>query len=134
MIGFADRWIEHTTVQGERRGGGIKPCTPVQLEGGPRQETLLSEELRKAGGVTRNAKGFLGGPPRRLMLAVSIPGGAAEDRHDDLGPKPADNPHYIFEDGVTRPVLPCLVQRLGKAEVVGSSEVLPGPIQPTGRQ
>ena len=71
-------------------------------------------------------------PARRLMLPVPVPRCSAEDRDDDLGPKPPDDPYHVLEDRVPGPVLPGLVNGLGVAEVIGAGEVLAGAIQPPG--
>ena len=68
------------------------------------------------------------------MLAVAVPRRPAEDGHDDLGTKPPDHSDYILEDGVTRPMLPGLVNGLGEAEIVGAGEVLASAIEPARRQ
>jgi hypothetical protein len=65
---------------------------------------------------------------------MAIAWGPTEDRHDNLGPEPPDDPDDILEDGISGPVLPCLINSLGIAEVVRPGEILPGSVQSTRGQ
>ncbi len=135
MIGFPDGSVERSAIEGEGRGAGIEPGAAIQLENRPGHQALFGEELGESAGVPGNSKRLVGRPTRGLMLAMSVARGAAEDRDDDLRPKPANDSDYILENRVPGPVLPGFVHRLGKTEIIGPGEVLAGAIQtPRGQQ
>ena len=97
-------------------------------------QALLPKQLGKARAVASHAIGLLRRPAGRLVLAVAIPWRTAEDRHDDLWPEPPDDPHYVLEDRVPRPVRPRVVERLGEPEVIGAGEELLGAVELPGGQ
>src|SRR5688572_32330819 len=91
MERLAHGWVEHSTVEREGSGSAVKSGAAIELERGPGEQSLLPEKFPKPTGVAGNLKHRLGGPSSRLMLAMSVTRRSAEDRHDDLGPKPADD-------------------------------------------
>ena len=54
---------------------------------------------------------------------------AAEDRDDDLGPEPADDPHDVLEYRILRPMGPGVSQGLREPEIVGPGEELLGAVE-----
>ena len=132
MKRLAHRGIEDAAVEGEGRGHVSNRALRYNLSGS-RAPALLRERAPGTARVPGDSKGLLSGPARGLVLAVSISGGAAEDRDDDLRSKTTNDSDYILENRVPGPVLPGFVHRLGEAEIIGAGEVLACPIQLAGR-
>ena len=132
--GLPDRRVERAASRVSVVAAVSNRVLRYSLSGVQARSPSSSRQLRETGRVARGGERLPRRPARRLVLAVAVPRRSAEDRDDDLGPEPPDDPHDVLEDRVRRPVLPGLVQRLGVAEVVGAGEVLPGAVEPAGGQ
>jgi hypothetical protein len=66
------------------------------------------------------------------MLSVTVPGRAAENRDDDLGPEFPDDGHHVRQQRIARPETECLVGRLGVPEIVGAGEELACAVELAG--
>jgi hypothetical protein len=86
------------------------------------------ELFGETGGIGGGGEGFLGENHGDLVVAVSVGGGAGEDRDDDVGPVAADDPDDVAEDAVVAPLLHGFGGRLAEAEIDGASEELLGAI------
>ncbi len=130
-----DGRVEHASFHRERRGVGVEPGVAVELDRREWRQMFLALELGEAHRIARDAKRLARRPSRGLMLAVPVDRRAAENRDDDLRPKPADHPDDVLEDRVAGPVAPRLVLGLGEPEVVCAGEELAGTIEtPRGEQ
>ena len=134
MIRLANGGIEPATIDHQGRGGAVESGAVIQLERSPGEQPFFVGKLGKAGTVPRLSEPLPRGPTRRLMLAVTVAWGSTEDRDDYLRTIAADDPDYILEHRIARPVIPGVFQGLGESEIVGPGEELGGAIQPSSRE
>jgi hypothetical protein len=134
MVRLPHRGIEDAPFDREGGGGSIETGAPVKLARSEWGQTFLAQQLGKDGRVSRHPKRLPGRPAGRLMLTVAVARRATEDGHHYLRLEPADDPHDILENRIARPVGPGVVQVLGEAEIIGTSEELPCTVEPAGRE
>ena len=125
-------YLEVGTSQERIEGTGFQCSRLPATEAGPRQIQLVglpgldavTELFRKAVRIRGHVERLVREHPRHLMLAVTVPGGAAEHRYDDLRAKTADGPHHVRENLLPGPLGERLVRGLGEPEVDGPGEEL----------
>ena len=125
-------WIEGPGFQ--KGGGSLRAPSDAteELLRLPRLQAVR-QLLRKARRIARRVERLICQLPRHLVVAVTVPAGAAEDRHDHVGAKDADPLNDVRQNLLPGPKPKGLLGTLRVTEVEGPGEVLLPPVQASGR-